>query len=269
MSNSSVAAMRLSCEQLIANAVQENREVYLWTFTFEDAVPPKVATRLWNNFSTRIKRKYPTVGGVRVFEWHPGRVVADDGERHSHGIHVHLITDQYLEVGVLRKLAKGLFGRIHVVQAKDLTDAGKLSGYLSKYLRKGFNDRPKCLKGARLWSNWGGWEGTRCKDVEGFSAYREFLRRIRVLATKGIDTWVKVLGWSHWLMPLFDLVKSYNDAKGTKTKRRILFQFLIEAREAYMVFPPGLHNRLQLYFKTDSGLTLFFEKSNEEPLTLP
>lgn len=86
--------------------------------------------------------------GIRVFELHE-----------EHGLHVHLVTNQFIDVNRARVLAeKAGWGRIHVKRVP-----AERVGYLAKYLRK---QRPECLKRWRLWAGFGqGWERTKVKDV--------------------------------------------------------------------------------------------------------
>ena len=92
--------------------------------------------------------------GLRVFELHE-----------EHGLHVHLVTNSFIDVSRARALAeKAGWGRIHVKRIP----AERVS-YLAKYLSK---ERVECLKRWRLWAAFGGgWEPTKVKDViSNFSA---------------------------------------------------------------------------------------------------
>jgi hypothetical protein len=86
--------------------------------------------------------------GLRVFELHE-----------EHGLHVHVMTNQFVDVNVARQLAmQAGWGRVHVVRM-----ASDHAGYLAKYLS---NDRPECLQQWRLWAGFGKrWEWTKVKEV--------------------------------------------------------------------------------------------------------
>ncbi len=77
----------------------------------------------------------------------------------AHGLHVHLVTNQFIDVNRARELAtQAGLGRIHVTPM-----ASEHSGYLAKYLSK---KRPECLYRWRLWAGFGkSWEWTKVKDV--------------------------------------------------------------------------------------------------------
>ncbi len=121
--------------------------LYMWTFTFKEVLSIRDTRKLWNHLLTLLKRKWPDLCGLRVFELHK-----------SHGLHVHLITNRYIRVEPARKLAiKAGWGRVHVVRAKP--DAAK---YLAKYLSKA---REPCFKGWRLWAGFGKWDWSRVKDI--------------------------------------------------------------------------------------------------------
>lgn len=84
-----------------------------------------------------------------MFELHPA----------GHGLHGHLVTNQFIDVNRARELAvQAGWGRIHVRPMPS-----EHSGYLAKYLSK---ERPQCLYRWRLWAGFGkGWEWTKVKDV--------------------------------------------------------------------------------------------------------
>lgn len=119
----------------------------MWTFTLAEVLDIKATRKRWNYLLTLIKRRWPKLAGLRVFELHK-----------NHGIHVHLVTNRWIDVNVARALAKQAgWGRIHVTRIPS-----ERAGYLAKYLSK---HRPECLKGWRLWAGFGEWEWTRVKDV--------------------------------------------------------------------------------------------------------
>lgn len=184
MATKSVMAARFSIEKL----VESSPRVWLWTFTFKELLEPKEAMKRWDVFTKRIKRHYPNVGGVRVAEWHPGTEWEGIG-RLSHGLHIHLITNSDLDKDLLQKMKGSLFGHIHSIECKDRSDIGKLSGYLAKYLSKGYKQRHPLLKGARLWSNWANWNGVKVREVIYKSHFQIWFKELRLLlefwASKG------------------------------------------------------------------------------------
>jgi hypothetical protein len=95
-----------------------------------------------------MKRTWPELQGIRVFEMHK-----------RHGLHVHMVTNERINVVQARALAeKAGWGRIHVTVMP-----AEHARYLAKYLSK---ERPPCLKRWRLWAAFGeGWEPTKVKDL--------------------------------------------------------------------------------------------------------
>jgi hypothetical protein len=124
------------------------QRLYLWTFTFKELLAVQETRKRWNHLLTLLLRTWPDLQGLRVFELHQ-----------EHGLHVHLATNQFIDVNCARELAmKAGWGRIHVVRMPT-----EHAGYLAKYLSK---ERPECLYRWRLWAGFGkGWEWTRVKDV--------------------------------------------------------------------------------------------------------
>jgi hypothetical protein len=108
----------------------------------------KETRKRWNHLLTLLLRTWPNLQGLRVFELHE-----------AHGLHVHLVTNQFIDVNRARELAtQAGWGRIHVTRMPS-----EHVGYLGKYLSK---DRPECLHRWRLWAGFGqGWEWTKVKDV--------------------------------------------------------------------------------------------------------
>lgn len=159
MSERSRIAYDISGETLAGIA---SGKLKLWTFSMEEAVDVGVMRRQWNNLLRNLRRAYPNLKGLRVYEMHPGES-ADAPEGMCHGLHAHAITPQWWDVNVLRaflgRMRDCLFGRIHVMP----THSKKAWRYLVKYLSK--YKRPPCLKGWRLWAHIGNWEHTKCKDL--------------------------------------------------------------------------------------------------------
>jgi hypothetical protein len=133
---------------LFASQTLGKQRLFLWTFTFKELLPVKETRKRWNHLLTLLVRTWPELQGRRVFELHQ-----------EHGLHVHLVTNQFIDVNRARELAvKAGWGRIHVARMP-----GEHAGYLAKYLSK---ERPECLYRWRLWAGFGkGWEWTKVKDV--------------------------------------------------------------------------------------------------------
>src|SRR5205823_3959122 len=133
---------------LFASQTLGKQQLYLWTFTFKELLAVKETRKRWNYLLTLLLRTWPRLQGLRVFELHE-----------EHGLHVHLVTNQFIDVNRARELAtQAGWGRIHVTAMP--------SGhavYLAKYLSK---DRTECLYRWRLWAGFGKhWEWTKVKDV--------------------------------------------------------------------------------------------------------
>ncbi len=129
--NKSKAAFLFSSQTL------GKQQLYLWTFTFAELLGVKDTRKRWNHLLTLLLRTWPDLQGLRVFELH-----------REHGLHVHLVTNQFIDVNRARELAEQAgWGRIHVCRMPS-----EHAGYLAKYLSK---DRPDCLKRWRLWAGFG------------------------------------------------------------------------------------------------------------------
>lgn len=152
----SEAAFRLSCERLA-----EMGQVYLWTFTFAEVLAIKDTRKRWNHFLTLIRRRWPEACGLRVFEMHE-----------THGLHVHLLTNEYIDVNKCRLLAERAgWGRIHV----ERTDKGGMH-YLAKYLSK---ERVRAFKGWRLWAGFGKcWDWSKVSNIMVNSLEAEVTRAV-------------------------------------------------------------------------------------------
>jgi hypothetical protein len=122
--------------------------LYMWTFTFADVLSIKDTRKRWNYLLTLLLRTWTNLQGIRIFELHE-----------THGLHVHMITNERIDVHQARLLAeKAGWGRIHVMMMP-----AEHAGYLAKYLSK---HRPECLKRWRLWAAFGkGWDPTKVKDI--------------------------------------------------------------------------------------------------------
>ena len=143
------------------------QKLFLWTFTFAEVLPIKDTRKRWNHLLTLLRRRWPGLCGLRVFELHD-----------SHGLHVHLVTNRFIDVNEARKLSKKAgWGRIHVMRVPV-----EKAAYLAKYLSK---DRESCFKGWRLWAGFGEWDWSRVKDI--------LFETPRSTIYQACKTW---LGWS-------------------------------------------------------------------------
>ncbi len=133
---------------LFSSRVLGKQQLYLWTFTFKDLLGVKETRKRWNHLLTLLLRTWPDLQGLRVFELHE-----------EHGLHVHLATNQFIDVNRARELAlQSGWGRIHVTRMPC-----EHAAYLAKYLSK---ERPACLHRWRLWAGFGkSWEWTKVKDI--------------------------------------------------------------------------------------------------------
>src|ERR1019366_2874179 len=174
MANLSKAACRLS----ILHLFREAEYCHLWTYTFENDVPPKGAARRWRLFV----RWHVETGRkcVRVLEsggWH-GRW------------HYHCVTPERWKVDEVREAAERYgFGRINVKRLP-----ANRAHYVAKYLGK--QNRGNLPPGQRRWACVGfegvpvnrveassetrhlpkTWEGRACTHVEWVFAGREPIR---------------------------------------------------------------------------------------------
>jgi hypothetical protein len=147
---------------LFASQTLGKQMLFLWTFTFKELLAVKETGKRWNHLLTLLLRTWPELQGLRVFELH-----------HQHGLHVHLLTNSFIDVNRARFLAeKAGWGRIHVKRIPT-----ECTAYLAKYLSR---KRPECLKGWRLWAAFGkGWEWTRVKDVMFDSLFSRTYRAVK------------------------------------------------------------------------------------------
>ena len=134
------------------------RSLFMWTFTFREVLNVKDTRKKWNHLLTLLRQRFAGLCGLRVFELHE-----------FHGLHVHLVTNRFIDVTQARELAtQAGWGRIHVMHI-----AVEGAGYLGKYLSK---ERPECLKRWRLWAGFGEWDWTRVKDVVFDSRFSRIYR---------------------------------------------------------------------------------------------
>lgn len=267
---STAEALQFSVVRLIKDLAEYGQPAYFWTFTFADAIPPKEAAKRWHNLSRRLFKKYPTLMGVRVFEWHPGRVGEIDEFSgfvfHSHGLHIHLVANLFLSVDEVRKIAKKSgFGRIHVKAITDTSNADRIATYVSKYLRKGLRDRVPCLKGMRLWASWGGFAGTCVKDIVRQTPFSWFWRCVKKYMT---DYYPDTLNPLREYMEIKILQNIYCDYRaafiGTDCGPGPRFYVLTQIRNLFDSFPLHLQKSLaQLVdFEPPVHTVEFFENSS-------
>jgi len=148
------AAFLLSCR-----ALSKPGPLFQWTFTFEEVVAAKIARKRWNHLLTLLLRSWPTLQGIRVFELHE-----------EHGLHVHAIVNQRIDVNVVRELAtQAGWGRVHVKQ---------IPAYQASYIGKDLTKkRAPFLRGWRLWAAFGnGWQPTKAKNIVSLSLFSTIYR---------------------------------------------------------------------------------------------
>jgi len=148
--------------QMSTERLAERGPLYFWTFTFKEKLDITETRKRWNHLLTLMKRKWPQMCGLRVFELHQ-----------SHGLHVHLLTNRYIDVNTARTLAaRAGWGRIHVKRIP-----ATKAGYLGKYLSK---ERPECFKRWRLWAAFGkDWTATKVGNLEKRSAFSTVYRHFK------------------------------------------------------------------------------------------
>ena len=111
----SKAAFEFSAQKL------GKEKLYFWTFTFAEVLDIKATRKRWNHLLTLLRRRYPKLCGLRAFELHE-----------EHGLHVHLVTNAWIDVNEARAMAKKAgWGRIHVKRIP-----AEKASYLGKYLTK-------------------------------------------------------------------------------------------------------------------------------------
>jgi len=182
---------------LLATQILAEQPLYMWGLTFMEVLDIKDTRKRWNHLLTLIKRQWPELCGLRVFEMHK-----------MHGLHVHLLTNRFIDVNVMRALAKKAgWGRINVKRIP-----AERAAYLAKYLSK---DRAECLKSWRLWAGFGPWDWTKVKDAVSDSPFsriyracqewlhwtgnKEFFARTRFVAFMELQTIIN--GWEPGLGP--------------------------------------------------------------------
>ena len=167
MKSKTQLAFEWSIDELYKVSHMHGRRLYFWTFTFRECLDVHVARKLWSELLNRLRKKRLRMFGVRRFEMHPN----------GHGVHVHMILDERIDVNTIRPMAQAIgFGRIHVVRL-GLKDLEKTCKYMTKYMAK--EDRPECLKGVRLWANCGGFKGCMVKNIKTDSPFTRFYYKVK------------------------------------------------------------------------------------------
>ncbi len=142
----SVAAFKQSAQTL----AEGHKSLYMWTITSKKTLEPKQFTKLMHTVFDKLKRQYPDVPFLRVWEWHPGTTI--NGEEMSHGLHCHLISTRFMHVLQVRTMIQTIKTKLgtNLLQCNVVkVPAKKGINYLSKYLVKG--EKPECLKNMRMW----------------------------------------------------------------------------------------------------------------------
>jgi len=141
---------------------------YLWTFTFRECLPIPEAKRRWHHLLTDLVRKMGWYG-VRVLERHK-----------SHGLHIHVVVNEYYDVNQVRILSdRAGFGRIHVVKIRPGSEY-----YVSKYLGK--QRRGPELKGERLWQSFGRVAGVAVRSIRIESTINTIRKWVSLSCVRGI-----------------------------------------------------------------------------------
>jgi hypothetical protein len=139
---------KLACEMTIERFTNGADSCYLWTFTLPRKVDIPTACKMWSDLGRDLVRTHD-FRGVRAFEIHPG----------GHGLHVHVVTVSRYDVSAIRPCCRHHgWGRIHVEAIPS-----SRAKYIAKYCTKA--DRPKCLKGRRLWAPMGKIQSTKVAHI--------------------------------------------------------------------------------------------------------
>jgi len=146
---------------------QQSKDVYFWTVTFYTLHDDWECARLFKGFLNHLQKiaGFDDLCGLRVSELHETR-----------GVHYHLLVNQFIRVGFLRRVAQCYgIGRVHVKKC-DIGAAGYMSKYLSKQ-REG--PLTESGRNSRRWAKFGKWVHTKVSDIVCCSPQWEFRRRER------------------------------------------------------------------------------------------
>lgn len=161
-------AFEASCRRLWE---ESGGKVFFWTLTFEKHDGDEAAFASWAYFRQAMKREFGEVGGLRVVEVHPGN---DRLVRPSHGLHFHFLITRRLAFHLVQRVAMRCgFGEVAWVRQCETVEE---CFYLGKYLSKAQDGLPK---GTRRWQAWGGFKGSKVKDIEITSTRGTIMREIR------------------------------------------------------------------------------------------
>jgi hypothetical protein len=156
---------KLALQQNI-ELLSENGGLKFWTFTLPYEYHPYKAGQMWGDLCRELKRSLG-FSGVRVFELHPN----------GHGLHVHVVTNDFIRVEHVRPICKRFgWGRVHVKKI----GSEKAKNYLAKYLckqRKAWEGAK--LVGVRWWGVFGKIEKKcRVSDISCVSVQGEIFKNI-------------------------------------------------------------------------------------------
>ncbi len=84
----------------------------MWTFTFAAVVDVKATRKKWNYLLTLLKRRWPKLAGLRVFELHK-----------NHGLHVHLVSC-LAPIWTIGLRPRSVFGMINTLRASGVGCSG-------------------------------------------------------------------------------------------------------------------------------------------------
>lgn len=120
----SVAVRRLVCE---------HRLVRMWTLTLEQATRAdqrSLVVRKVQQFTRRVRTRFPKLKWLAVLEWHPG----------GHGWHVHMVVDRFVPKALIAEMWGWGFVDARLITQKG--DSGSMGAarragqYVAKYLTK-------------------------------------------------------------------------------------------------------------------------------------
>jgi hypothetical protein len=162
---------RFAFDCSVESLASGSKWLYLWTFTFPEALDVDVARKRWSRFLRtfnmwrRRDGRNLDLAGVRVFELHPK----------GHGLHIHVVNRAFWGVDSVRRLWQlpgSGGGRVHVKRIPV-----SRAHYAGKYLRKAA--RAECFKGVRMWAGFGGFGYCRVRDVQVESNWTRIYRVLR------------------------------------------------------------------------------------------
>jgi len=163
---------RFAFDCSVESLAAESKWLYLWTFTFPEALDVDVARKRWSRFlkTFNMWRRRDGRGvdlrGLRVFELHPK----------GHGLHIHVLNRAFWGVDSVRRLWQlpgSGGGRVHVKRIPV-----SRAFYAGKYLRKA--GRAECFRGVRMWASFGGLDYCRVRDVQVESNWTRTYRALKI-----------------------------------------------------------------------------------------